>query len=112
MADEQQSILEEFAAFLESKREADAQAVASDDEEVEIWDEKGRGARVRRSRARPFLQSLGIDLDTTGDGNSTDNKDDTKDDKSTNKGRTSTGKTASNSASSGIVRKYYAKKTT
>lgn len=60
MADD---ILKEFADFLEAKKASEADEQSSQDFEVEIWDEKGRGVRTRRSHAKPFLQSLGIDLD-------------------------------------------------
>lgn len=60
--DNNEDLMSEFAEFLEAKnakKEADA---ANEDFDVEIWDEKGRGVRTKRSHAKPFLNSLGIDL--------------------------------------------------
>jgi hypothetical protein len=63
VATEDNDILAEFAEFMKAKKESESQEAASEDHDVEIWDEKGRGARVKRSMAKPFLQSLGIDMD-------------------------------------------------
>jgi hypothetical protein len=99
-------ILGEFEEFLKQREVASAQAAQEDDEEIEIWDEKGRGARIRRSRAKPFLNSLGIDLDpepSEGDGNSNDG-----DGKSKGKPRQSTGPKSANTQT-GVARKYFVK---
>jgi hypothetical protein len=63
VANDDNDILAEFAEFMKAKKESENQEAASEDHDVEIWDEKGRGARVKRSMAKPFLQSLGIDID-------------------------------------------------
>lgn len=63
MADNDPDILAQFQEYLNAKQAADAEAAADDDFEVEIWDKDGRGVRTKRSHAKPFLQSLGIDLD-------------------------------------------------
>jgi len=71
MADDKSDLFKEFEEFLAAKKDKEDAEKAEEDFEVEIWDEKGRGIRTRRSHAKPFLQSLGIDLDTpTDDGNS------------------------------------------
>jgi hypothetical protein len=67
VAESQPDILAEFQEFLAAKQENERQNTESEDHDVEIWDEKGRGARVKRSMAKPFLQSLGIDLDPPSD---------------------------------------------
>lgn len=97
----------EFAEFMEwmtAKKQAEADA-QTEDEEVEIWNSKGEGARVKRSVAKPFLQSLGIDLDPTPD-TSGDSKDKDKPGK-----KPATGRTAQNAATTGqgTIRKYFTK---
>jgi hypothetical protein len=56
-------LMGEFAEFLEAKRAKEQTEKEEEDFDVEIWDEKGRGVRTRRSHAKPFLNSLGIDVD-------------------------------------------------
>ena len=63
MAEKQDDIFEQFKEFLAAKSAADAENAADEDYEIEIFDEKGRGARLKRSYAKAFLQTLGIDLD-------------------------------------------------
>jgi hypothetical protein len=101
-------MFDEFMEFVTAKQQAEANA-ADDDDEVEVWDEKGRGARIRKRDAKPFLQSLGILLDPPSE-----SSDDSPDDKSKgNTGRkpgrtaTSTAATASNATST--VKKYFSK---
>lgn len=60
---ENEDLFKEFQEFLDAKRKAEKEEADAEDFEVEIFDEKGRGARTKRSHAKPFLQSLGIDLD-------------------------------------------------
>lgn len=97
-------IFEQFKEFLQAKRDADQQETADSDYEIEIFDEKGRGARLKRSHAKPFLQSLGIDLDpeppadTDTEGKSKRNPPKAR---PTNAGNTPT-----------VARKYFAKKVT
>src|ERR1700756_4220744 len=76
MADNDSDILTQFQEFLAAKQQKDAEDAQAEDFEVEIWDEKGRGVRTRRSHAKPFLQSLGIDVDAEPDEGSTDDKGD------------------------------------
>lgn len=109
MADNNDDILSQFAEFMEAKKQSEAENAASEDYDVEIWDEKGRGARVKRSHAKPFLQSLGIDLDPDPE------PDNSGGDGKANSGTKSTGKTnksSGNSApTSGVARKYFVKPT-
>jgi hypothetical protein len=96
-------MFDEFAAWLESKRAAEAEN-DDGDEEVEIWNEKGAGARVKKRDAKPFLQSLGLLPDPEPESTDTDN--DKKDgSKSRPTGRTS--QTAG--AQQSTVRKYFTK---
>lgn len=94
MADNQNDLMAEFQEFLNAKAERDKEEAAADDYEVEVWDEKGRGARVKRSHAKPFLQSLGIDLDKPEE-----TTDDDKEDKPKPKGKTA--------QSQSVARKYF-----
>lgn len=110
MADDNSGLMAEFEEFLNAKREKEAQNAQDEDYDVEVWDEKGRGARVRRSHAKPFLQSLGIDLDPESDGDSDDNGG-SKGGGNTSKGnRQSTGKQSASGASGGVARKYFVSK--
>jgi hypothetical protein len=63
VADNDPDILAQFQEFLEAKKAKEEEEANSEDFEIEIWDENGRGVRTRRSHAKPFLQSLGIDVD-------------------------------------------------
>lgn len=111
MPDNDPSIIEQFEEFL-AQKEANAKAQKEDeDEEVEIWDESGKGARVRRSRAKPFLQSLGIDLDPEPASESGGGSDDNPTDKGKTSSRRSTGKTAASGPATGVARKYFVKGT-
>jgi hypothetical protein len=100
------TLFEQFEEFLNAKMKADNDASLEDDEEIEIWDEKGRGARVRRSRAKPFLQTLGIDLDPPESENGPDNPGGNagNDDK---KGPRRTASPAGKSRSDSVTRKYF-----
>ena len=95
-------LFEQFTEFMEAKAASEAENAQADDE-VEIWDKDGRGARVKRSMAKPFLQSLGIDLDPTTD------KDD--DDKGDGKSKSRpTGKTQQSAGvASGVAKRYFSK---
>ena len=98
-----EGLFKEFMDFVSAKQQSEADAKA-DEEEVEIWDKEGRGARVKRSAAKPFLQTLGIDLDPEPE--KTDDKDKDKDKgKSRPTGRTAATATAGQST----VRKYFSK---
>jgi hypothetical protein len=98
-------LMAEFQEFLNAKKEQEKEASASEDFEVEIWDEKGRGVRTRRSHAKPFLNSLGIDVDPDPD-DSSDNTD--GDSKKDNKSRPRQAKSSSAQGQS-ITRKYFTK---
>jgi hypothetical protein len=102
MADKQDDILSQFAEFLEAKNKADQEQADSEDYEVEIWNEKGQGARIKRSHAKPFLQTLGIDIDPKPNGDTTGDDADKPKPK-----RKSTGNSASNTT--GVARKYFTK---
>lgn len=104
-------ILAEFQEFL-TQREANAKADAdNEDEEIELWNEKGQGGRVRRSRAPSFARALGIDWFDEPTGTEGDNNSDNDQDKSKPKpGKTATGKQSSNVASGGVARKYFGTK--
>jgi hypothetical protein len=100
-----EGMFKEFMDFVSAKQQQEADAKA-DEEEVEIWDKEGRGARVKRSAAKPFLQSLGIDLDPETESSEGD------DDKGDGKGKPRpAGKTVRNTAATGqsTVRKYFSK---
>ena len=105
MADNNQDLMAEFQEFLDAKKAKEKEAADSEDFEVEIWDENGRGVRTRRSHAKPFLNSLGIDVDPEPD-SSSDNSDDgsKKGDKSRPRQAKSTP-----AGSSSVARKYFTK---
>lgn len=108
MADNDSDLMAEFQEFLTQKRQAEKDEQQAEDFEVEIWDKDGRGVRTRRSHAKPFLQSLGIDVDPpTDDDGSTDSgksgKDNTK-----GSGQTK-GATRNSTGSQSTVRKYFVK---
>ncbi len=105
MADEKDAgILAEFEEFLNAKKEAEKESADSEDYDVEIWDEKGRGARVRRSHAKPFLQSLGIDVDPPSNDGGDNPSDADKD------GSKAKRKSAAKAPASSVARKYFVKK--
>jgi hypothetical protein len=102
MADDNSSILGEFEEFLKAKQAAAAETDADEDYDVEIWDETGKGARVKRSHAKTFLQQFGIDLDPE--------TEDDKTDKTKTKPKGS-GKPAPATPTAGVARKYFVKPT-
>lgn len=103
MADE--NLLAEFEEFLTAKRQAEKDEQSSEDFEVEIWDEKGRGVRTKRSHAKPFLQSLGLDPDPEPDKDSGDTDKSGGDTDKKKPGSTRNPPTGSTST----VRKYFTK---
>jgi hypothetical protein len=106
MADDNASLMAEFEEFLNQKRQAEKDEQSSEDFDVEIWDEKGRGVRTKRSHAKPFLQSLGIDVDT--DPESDQGNDPESDGKSNTKGNNKpTGSGKNPTGSQSTVRKYF-----
>jgi len=95
------SMFDQFAEWLEAKHAAEANN-EDDNEEVEIWDKDGRGARVKKRDAKPFLQSLGLMPDPT--------PETSEDDKGKDKGKPRpTGRTAQTTAGQSTVRKYFSK---
>lgn len=109
MADDNSGLMAEFEEFLNAKREKEAESQNDEDYDVEIWDESGKGARVRRSHAKPFLQSLGIDLDPESGGSDGDNGGDGKGGNPSKSGRQSSGKQSANAQTGGVARKYFVK---
>ena len=104
MADDKTDLFKEFEQFLEQKRANEQEEAAKEDFDVEIWDEKGRGVRTRRSHAKPFLQSLGIDIDPPGDDTTDTDGDTTSKDKpkGSRQGSKDTGPKS-------VARKYFVK---
>jgi hypothetical protein len=100
MADDNSGLMAEFEEFLKAKQESQKEEADSEDFEVEIFDEKGRGVRTRRSHAKPFLQSLGLDPDPEppADDKDKDKKDPPK------------GKKATPPQNNSVARKYFVKK--
>lgn len=107
MADNKPGILDEFAEFLKAREEAAKNAQAESDDEVEVWDEKGRGARVKRSLAKPFLNSLGIDVDPEPEGDDKGDKGDGGNTPTSSSNRRSTGKTSTQASSGNVARRYF-----
>lgn len=108
MPDDQSDLFKEFEEFINAKRQAEKDAESAEDFEVEIWDKDGRGVRTRRSHAKPFLQSLGIDVDPPADsdqGDGTESGGKTKPKGSG--GARGTGSNATGTQST--VRKYFTK---
>lgn len=101
MADDNSGLMAEFEEFLAAKQAKQAEDAESEDFDLEIFDEKGRGVRTRRSHAKPFLQTLGLDLDPEPE------KEDDSGEKKPVKPKQSTGK----QSNSGVARKYFVKKT-
>lgn len=109
MADDNSGLMAEFEEFLNAKRERESQSQNEEDYEIEIWDESGKGARVRRSHAKPFLQSLGIDIDPVSDGAGGAGNGDAKGGNSPKSGRRATAKQSADAPAGGVARKYFAK---
>lgn len=109
MADENADLMAEFQEFLTQKRQAEKDEQSAEDFEVEIWDKDGRGVRTRRSHAKPFLQSLGIDVDPDPESGSTDSGESGKD-KSKGSGQAK-GPTRNSTGTQSTVRKYFTKTT-
>lgn len=106
MADENADLMAEFQDFLTQKRQAEKDEQSAEDFEVEIWDKDGRGVRTKRSHAKPFLQSLGIDLDP--DPESDKGNDPESDGKSKPKGTNKpTGSQRNATGATSTVRKYF-----
>lgn len=105
MPEVDKGLFDEFMEFVSAKQAAEADS-ADDNDEVEVWDKDGRGARVKKKDAKPFLQTLGILLDPKEE----DDSDGDKNDKSKSR---PTGKTVKNAAATGAatstVKKYFSK---
>jgi hypothetical protein len=106
MADNDTDLMAEFQAFLTEKQQREAANAQEEDYEVEVWNEKGQGARLRRSHAKPFLQSLGIDMDDESNSNSGKSDDGTTADKKQT-GKRSTGSQSNATGSQSVARKYF-----
>lgn len=105
MAEIDEGMFKEFMDFVSAKRQAESED-ESGNEEVEVWDKDGRGARVKKRDALPFLQTLGIGLPEKPD---TESGNDGDADKTKGKTRP-TGKTAGSTvATGGTVKKYFSK---
>jgi hypothetical protein len=104
VAEINEGMFKEFMDFVTAKQQAEAED-ESGNEEVEVWDEKGRGARVKKKDALPFLQTLGIGVP--------EKPETTDDDGDTDKGKSKsrpTGKTAGSAVASGSsVKRYFSK---
>lgn len=96
-------LMKEFAEFLEAKRASEKEATEQEDFDVEIWDEKGRGVRTKRSHAKPFLNTLGLDVDAPAN-------DGTSDDGDKDKSSTKTSRKTSAKGPDSSVRKYFTNK--
>ncbi len=110
MADDNSGLMAEFEEFLNAKAARQAEENQDEDYEVEVWNEKGQGARLRRSHAKPFLQSLGIDVDPESDGDEGDKGGGQKGGNSSGGNRKSTGKQSASNAAGGVARKYFVSK--
>ena len=112
MADDTSSLMAEFEQFLAAKQAKADEDAQQEDYEVEVWNEKGQGARLRRSHAKPFLQSLGIDVDppANGDTNPDQSGDGSTGDKSKG-GRKSTGSQSNATGTQSVARKYFVRST-
>jgi hypothetical protein len=98
-----EGMFKEFMEFMTAKRQAEADN-DDGDEEVEIWNKEGAGARVKKRDAKPFLQSLGLLPDPKPEPT-----DEGKDKKNDAKSRP-TGRTAQTvGAQQSTVRKYFSK---
>ena len=109
MADNNEDLMAEFQEFLTQKREAEKANEQSEDYEVEVWNEKGQGARLRRSHAKPFLQSLGIDLDPPESGNDSSQSGNGSTGDKPKGNRKSTGSQSNATGSQSVARKYFVK---
>jgi hypothetical protein len=96
-----QDMFQKFMEFMESQTPANP----ADDEEMEIWDESGKGMRAKRSVLKPFLQQFGIDMDApASDPDNTGSESDPNGTKPKPKGRQ-----AASQPASGVARKYFVK---
>jgi hypothetical protein len=95
-------ILSQFQEFLAAKQQQEKADSESEDFDVEIWDKDGRGVRTKRSHAKPFLQSLGLDVDPEPSKESDDDKPDSKK-------KSAPVRTATSTAATGTARKYFKK---
>lgn len=112
MPDQDPDILAQFQEFLNAKAESEKEAAASEDFDIEFWDEKGRGVRTKRSHAKPFLQQFGIDLDPEPEGDNSGDKGDGGT-KTPSKGRGQSKGSGSNATGTqSVARKYFVSKGT
>jgi hypothetical protein len=98
-----EGMFKEFMEFISAKKQAEADN-DDGDEEVEIWNKEGAGARVKKRDAKPFLQSLGLMPEPPAA-----NDDQNDDGKGKGKSRPA-GRTAQTAgATQSTVRKYFSK---
>ncbi len=102
---ESDDLLKQFAEFMESKRQSEAES--EPESEVEIWDKEGNGARVPRSAAKGFLNKFGIDIDEPPADD--DSGGDTKGGKSKPAAKPKT-PNSSSASGQGPVTRYFAKR--
>ena len=109
MADDN-DLMTEFQEFLNAKKAKEQEEKDSEDFPVEIWDKDGRGVRTKRSHAKPFLQSLGLDLDDESEDTDQSKNGDNSGSKTKPKGdgKAPAGKSGTG-ATGGIARKYFTK---
>ena len=105
MADGDSELFKDFEEFLKAREAKKKEESDSEDFDVEIWDEKGRGVRTRRSHALPFLNQLGLDLPAEPD----KTKDNDGDDKSKSRSNSSSNK-PSNTPAPGVAKRYFSPK--
>jgi hypothetical protein len=108
MPDNDPDLMAQFQEFLNAKAAKEAEDAQSEDFEVEIWDKDGRGVRTKRSHAKPFLQSLGIDIDPEPEGDNSGDKGDGGTKTKRPAGRSATGSASNATGTQSTVRKYFA----
>lgn len=103
VADNKEDILSQFAEFLEAKKASEAEAAEANDDEIEVWNDKGFGARGRRSGFSDWLIANGFSTKpeetSSEDGDSAANND--------TKGKTGTKRQSSGTQAVSTARKYF-----
>lgn len=102
-----------FQEFLDERERNAKEAAASEDDEIEIWNADGSGARGRRSGFASWLEKNGFSTQpepagTEGAGNDPGKSNDP----GSKSGRKSTGKTSNATGSASVARKYFGSKAT
>lgn len=102
-----------FQEFLDERERNAKEAAASEDDEIEIWNADGSGARGRRSGFAEWLKKNGFSVDPEPAGTEGAGNDPGKSSEAGNKGgRKSTGKTSNATGSTSVARKYFGSKAT